>query len=280
MQIRQLTELDIPDLLNAINSAFADYIVPFQLNAAQLQFKMASENILPEWSVGIFEADRLIAFIMHGVRTAEGKIVVYNAGTGVLPEYRGQGLVGKMYDYLQPFLEENQVRQLVLEVIESNQSAIRAYEKDGFAIRRKLVCFGGELQTKSRLSTPTSVEPLHEFLWEDFQSFWDISPSWQSAIPSMDIVQPVALGAFIDLELAGYVLFNPVNKRIYQIAVAPQHRRKGIGTQLIAEVQQQLSNEKVKLNNMDEIAENLKLFLEKQGLTNDINQFEMVKNLL
>lgn len=32
MQIRRLTEQDIPDLLNAINDAFADYIVPFQLN--------------------------------------------------------------------------------------------------------------------------------------------------------------------------------------------------------------------------------------------------------
>jgi ribosomal protein S18 acetylase RimI-like enzyme len=66
---------------------------------------------------------------------------------------------------------------------------------------------------------------------------------------------------------------------MYQIAVAPQHRRTGIGTQLLAEVQQQLSNEKVQINNVDEAAENLKLFLEKQGLTNDINQFEMTKKL-
>ncbi|MFA4870101.1 MAG: GNAT family N-acetyltransferase [Pedobacter sp.] len=280
MQIRQLTEQDNPDLLNAINSAFADYIVPFQLNVAQLQFKMMSENILPEWSLGIFETDRMIAFIMHGVRTVEGKTVVYNAGTGVLPEYRGQGLVGKMYDYIQPFFKENGVHQVILEVIESNQSAIRAYEKDGFSIRRKLLCFGGELQTKPRLCTSTSVERLQEFLWEAFQSFWDISPSWQSAVPSMDVVKPAALGAFIDSELVGYVLFNPVNKRIYQIAVAPPYRRKGIGTQLLAKVQQQLSNEKVQINNMDEAAESLKLFLEKQGLTNDINQFEMVKHLL
>lgn len=279
MRIRKLTTQDTNDLLNAINGAFADYIVPFQLNAMQLQFKMTSENILPEWSVGIFEADRLIAFIMHGVRISEGKTVVYNAGTGVLPEYRGQGLVGKMYDYLQPYFEENQVHQLVLEVIESNKSAIRAYEKDGFAICRKLLCFSGELQTPPHLSTATSIEPLQEFLWEDFQSFWDILPSWQSAIPSMDVVKPAALGAFIDVKLVGYLLFNPLNKRIYQVAVAPQHRRKGIGTQLLAEAQKQLSNEKVQINNMDEVAENLELFLEKHGLTNDINQFEMVKNI-
>jgi ribosomal protein S18 acetylase RimI-like enzyme len=165
-----------------------------------------------------------------------------------------------------------------LEVIESNRSAIRAYEKNGFVIHRKLLCFGGTLQTTPRLNT-ASVKPLEKFLWKDFQSFWDILPSWQSAVPSMDAAQPAALGAFVGSELAGYVLFNPANKRMYQIAVAPQHRRTGIGTQLLAEVQQQLSNEKVQINNVDEAAENLKLFLEKQGLTNDINQFEMTKKL-
>lgn len=278
VQIRKLKEQDIPDLLNVINGAFADYIVPYQLNTEQLQFKMASENILLEWSVGVFEAEKPVAFIMHGVRIADGKTVVYNAGTGVLPEYRGQGLVGKMYDYIQPFFEENKVNQLVLEVLESNQSAIRAYEKNGFAIRRKLLCFGGELKSASHSNTAT-IKPLEDLLWEDFRSFWDISPSWQSAIPSMYIAKPNALGAFIDAELVGYVLFNPANKRIYQIAVSPKHRRKSIGTQLLTAVQLQMSCEEVKLNNMDEEAENLKLFLEKQGLRNHINQFEMLKSL-
>lgn len=276
MQIRKLTAQDNPDLLKAINGAFADYIVPFQLSAAQLEAKMAAENIVPEWSVGVFEAGRMIAFIMQGVRTTAGKTVVYNAGTGVLPDYRGQGLVGKMYDYLQPLLEEKKVQQLVLEVIEGNQSAIRAYEKNGFAIRRKLLCFSGTLQTQPHSETAT-VKPLQELTWEEFQSFWDIAPSWQSAIPSMEKAKPAILGAFIEEALVAYVLFNPDNKRIYQLAVAPQHRRKGIATQVLAAVQQQLPGEKIQLNNMDEAAENLKLFLEKQGLTNDINQFEMVK---
>lgn len=276
MQIRNLSTQDNPDLVQAINGAFADYIVPFQLNAAQLQFKMATENIVPEWSVGVFEGEQLIAFIMHGVRTTAGKTVVYNAGTGVLPAYRGTGLVGKMYEYMQPFFEENNVQQLVLEVIEGNQSAIRAYEKNGFTIQRKLLCFDGELKVQSTSAT-ASVRTLTEFPWEAFQAFWDIAPSWQSAIESMKVAQPAAVGAFIAAELVGYALFNPVNKRIYQIAVAPRHRRKGIATQLLAAVQQQLPDTKVQLNNMDEAAENLKLLLEKHGLTNDINQFEMRK---
>lgn len=279
MHIRKLTAQDIPDLLNTLNGAFADYIVPYKLNAAQLHAKMESEGILPEWSVGVFEDNQLVAFIMHGVRETAAGIVVYNGGTGVLPSYRGQGLVGKMYQHIQPFFEEMQVQQIVLEVIGSNHAAIRAYEKEGFAVQRKLLCFGGELQTKS-ISDAASIKALPGFLWKEFQSFWDISPSWQSAIPSMDSAQPNVLGAFINDELVGYVLFNQTNKRFYHIAVAGEHRRKGIGTQLLEAVKQQLSGEKIRIINVDESAENLKLFLEKQGLSIDVVQLEMVKKVI
>lgn len=278
MQIRQLAKQDTNDLLKAINGAFADYIVPFQLNDGQLQFKIESENILLEWSIGVFDSNQLVAFIMHGIRTENGKTIVYNAGTGVLPKYRGQGLVGKMYNYIQPFFKENKVNQHVLEVIENNQSAIRAYEKNGFYINRKLLCFSGKLQVESH-SNIALIQPLNEFSWNDFQLFWDISPSWQSAELSMNNAKPTALGAFIEGKLVGYVLFNSGKNRIYQIAVKPQERRKGIAKQLLVEVNKQLSDGTIQINNVDEAAENLKIFFEKQGLVNDINQFEMVKSL-
>jgi len=96
----------------------------------------------------------------------------------------------------------------------------------------------------------------------------------------MDSAQPNVLGAFINDELVGYVLFNQTNKRFYHIAVAGEHRRKGIGTQLLEAVQQQLSGEKIRIINVDESAENIKLFLEKQGLSIDVVQLEMVKKVI
>lgn len=231
-----------------------------------------------EWSVGVFKGEIPIAFIMQGVRIQDGKTVVYNAGTGVLPEYRGQGLVAEMHDYLLPLLMEKQVSKMVLEVIETNQSAIRAYEKNGFSINRKLLCFGGEVRAKDS-SNAVSIQALNDFSWDVFQSFWDIIPGWQSAKESMDVVQPKALGAFIEDQLVGYALFSPTKKRLYQISVAPDYRRNGIATKLLTEIKKQMPPEKVQMMNVDEAAENLKLFLEKQGLVNEINQFEMIKEL-
>ncbi|MBL7711516.1 MAG: GNAT family N-acetyltransferase [Chitinophagaceae bacterium] len=279
MQIRRLSIPDTSALLAAINGAFADYIVPFQLTAAQLNFKMMSESIRPEWSVGVFEAGRLIAFILHGVRTAEGKTMVYNAGTGVLPAHRGKGLVGKMYEYILPFFKENHVNKLVLEVIEGNRPARHAYEKNGFSIRRKLWCFGGVLSATTAPAPALIKSPGH-LEWDLLQSFWDIHPSWQSAIPTMDLARANVLAAWLGEELSGYILFRPESRRIYQLAVAPQHRRKGIATQLLAAVQQQMPEGKVQFNNVDEAAAGLKLCLEKQGLKNELNQFEMTRDFL
>lgn len=278
MNIRILNQNDTPILLKTINAAFADYIVPFQLTEAQLQSKITSENILLDWSIGVFHEDEMVAFIMHGVRNENRKAKVYNAGTGVIPTHRGKALVGKMYDFIQDFFVNNNANQLVLEVIEGNNSAIRAYEKNGFEINRKLLCFSGILDVKLNANI-AEIRILNDINWDEAQNFWDISPSWQNSNESMKMAKPTALGAFVNDHLVGYVLFNSTNKRVYQIAVAKDFRRKEIGKQLLAEVQNQLSVEKLQINNVDEACESLKLFFEGLGLKNDINQFEMTKDL-
>ena len=278
MEIRRLTDKDAPALLDAVNGAFADYIVPFQLDAEQLQFKMMSEDVLPEYSAGVFDAGRMVAFIMHGFRAGSAKKIVYNAGTGTLPAYRGKGLVSKMYDYLLPFLKEQQIDQLVLEVIEENQRAIHAYNKNGFSIRRKLLCFGGTLQVSSTPGVYTT-RPLDTLDRDVLRSFWDIEPAWQNAMATMDNIKPKAIGAFAGDELIGYILFNPDRNRLYQLAVAPRYRGRRVAAQLLYHLQQELPQQKIQWNNLDEAATGLKLFLQKQGLVNEINQFEMIRNL-
>ncbi|MGE8291877.1 MAG: GNAT family N-acetyltransferase, partial [Sphingobacterium sp.] len=89
MKIRQLTQSDIPQLLQTINGAFKDYIVPFQLDIEQLRQKISMEDIQLTWSVAAFAENKLVAFMMHGLREIDRQLVVYNGGTGVLPEFRG-----------------------------------------------------------------------------------------------------------------------------------------------------------------------------------------------
>lgn len=278
MLIRQLTQADKPQLHATLNAAFADYITPFQLNEAQFESKLHAESVSLPHSVGVFIGDKLVAFIMHALRTVEGQQRIYNSGTGVLPAYRGQALVGKMYAYSLPILQEQGIVAMQLEVIENNHAAIRAYEKNGFQIQRKLLCFSGSLPAEKH-SGIASIRELTTYPWPTLQSFWEVSPSWQSTAQSMELIQPAALGAYVADQLVGYVLYSSHNKRIYQLAVAAAYRRKGIATQLLATLGSEFSGAVVALNNIDEAALDLKHFLEKNGMTNRINQFEMHKSL-
>lgn len=148
MNFKRLENVDSKDILNVFNESFADYFVPFKLTEEQLVSKMTSDKINFDLSVGVFENEQLIAFILHGFDTINHQKVVYNGGTGVLPQYRGQGITKKMYDFALPILEKKGIDKIILEVISENISAIKSYVKVGFKITRELACFKGILNLK------------------------------------------------------------------------------------------------------------------------------------
>ena len=76
--------------------------------------------------------NELILASITGIDNREGVPTAYNAGTGIIPAFRGQGIVGEMYEMLLPRLKAMGIRQSILEVICQNERAIKAYEKAGF----------------------------------------------------------------------------------------------------------------------------------------------------
>lgn len=279
MEFKTLTHTTIDELLTVFNLSFSDYIVPFHLTKEMLISKMAAEKLDMDLSVGAFENGQLIGFILQAEKTENGEKVIYNGGTGVVPEGRGKGLVRKMYDFIIPVLKERNASVLLLEVIEGNQKAIRAYENLGFKIMRRLLCFNGIIHPEEEQAS-ICIRELEDFQCEKFRSFWDIEPSWQGSAYVLDPVPEgfVTLGAYLGENLAGYVIYNPSAKKVHQIAVDPEHRRQGIGTQLFNAVRKRNEGQPVSLNNVDEISVSTSQFLcEKIGLTNWLSQFEMKK---
>lgn len=275
MTVKTLADIDIPQMAEAINQSFADYIVPFKLNAEQLQYKIIQEDVDPDLSIGVFDDDTLVGLMLHALRKNDGHLVTYNAATGIIPTYRGKGLVGKMYDSLLPKLQALQVQKMVLEVIEGNEPAIKAYEKMGYTISRKLVCFSGTA-TVAETQKEISIKETTAFQWDKWLSFWDIQPSWQNAVSSVENSKAMAkvLEAYLDNELAGYLIYNTNSRKVNQFAVSPSHRQKGIATALFSHLQQVLDNE-MYVYNIDASSQACIHFLKKLGLKEKVNQFEM-----
>jgi len=145
MIIRTLLNIDTKTIMNAFNSAFSDYVIKLQLTEESLLNKITCENITLDSSVGAYEGDILIAFVLNGLREVNGKKTVYNAGTGVIPEHRGKRIIESLYHYFLPVLEDQGYTHHQLEVIQGNEKAIRIYKKPGFEISRTFSCFRGKV---------------------------------------------------------------------------------------------------------------------------------------
>lgn len=275
MTVKTLADIDIPQMAEAINQSFSDYIVPFQLNAEQLQYKIIQEDVDLDLSVGVFDSDALVGIMLHGLRKSEDHLVAYNAATGVIPTYRGKGLVGKMYHFLVPKLQVLQVQKMVLEVIEGNEPAIKAYEKMGYTTSRKLVCFSG-MANAEETQKEISIKEDSTFQWDKWLSFWDIQPSWQNAVQSVQNSKAICkvLEAYLNEVLVGYLIYNTNSRKVNQFAVSPSHRQKGIATALFSRLQQILDNE-MYVYNIDASSQACISFLKKLGLKEKVNQFEM-----
>ncbi|WP_299437750.1 GNAT family N-acetyltransferase [uncultured Aquimarina sp.] len=181
MEIHTLIGVDTKDILKVFNESFSDYFIPFQLTEEQLDSKMLADKVNLGVSVGVFEDERLIAFILHGFDEINGEKIVYNGGTGVIPEKRGFGLTKQMYNFILPVLKEKGINKLFLEVITKNIQAITSYKKSGYKIERELYCYKGEIVI-SNVNNNLEIRELQEYDWSLMQSFWDITPTWQMSI--------------------------------------------------------------------------------------------------
>lgn len=274
MTIQTLEHTSIDEITEVFNRSFADYLVPFKLTQEQLIGKMNAENIHLAFSVGAFEGNQLVGFMLHGMDP--GQKIAYNGGTGVLPEQRGKRLTQQMYGHLVPLLQQAHFVKIQLEVISENHKAYKSYKTVGFRQVRELICFKGTINPV-QTSSPFEVKPLERQDWAILEDFWDWQPTWQNDGNAMrnskDRIQ--SLGIFTQNKPVAYAVFNPTSKRIHQFAVHKNHRCQGLGRQLFSAVSEALPSE-CSLINIDSAAAPTLSFLSSMGLNPFLKQYEMV----
>lgn len=279
IQIKTLNDISIETLTDTFNLAFSDYIVPLKLSKEELLVKMKMDNVDLAYSVGAYQNNKLLGFILHGSDIIDNKRIIYNGGTGVIPEARGKNITQQMYNYIISDFKEIGIHSIILEAITQNTPAIKTYSSVGFKKKRILKCYQGYIDVTNN-TTNIDIKGLNNYDWKVLQSFWDFAPTWQNNSRVVEDTQSMnlSLGAYRHDELVGYLIFNPQNKRIVQIAVNRRFRHQGIGSALINKAIEAHGNN-LSVINVDERAESTNTFLLDIGFKNDLNQVEMKLDL-
>lgn len=266
-------------LYEAFTEAYSDYVVPFALTETQFRNHISLNAVDLSRSAGCFDNGRIVGFSLNGFGTWYGKRSVYDAGTGVIPERRRQGLSRGMFELMLPGFKSGGLEQFVLEVVTTNFGAIRLYEQLGFRPFRDLAL----LQLDGRLSddgrNDIHIREIDEPDWRTLAGFWDGQPSWQNSIDAIERSRPMKriLGAFLGAKEVGYIVFSSKFGRVAQIAVDRNYRQRGIGSALIRAMQRETADGySMQVINIDKSLGDAVAFFKKLGFYERVSQHEML----
>jgi ribosomal protein S18 acetylase RimI-like enzyme len=268
-------------LYDAFIEAFSDYVVPFALSETQFRNHLNLNAVDLTRSVGCFEGERLIGFSLNGFGIWNGKSSVYDAGTGVIPRFRRRGLSKKMFDAMLPRFQNEGVKQFLLEVIETNTKALSLYERLGFTQVRELALLQRDEKSTSSADQPKDLKlrDIEEPNWNQLTTFWDGNSSWQNSVAAIERSRPMKriIGAFVNKECVGYIVFSSTFGRIAQLAVDKAHRNRGVGTTLLDVLQANTSEGfPLQVINIDKSLGTTMNFFYNRGFYPKVSQYEML----
>lgn len=276
---RSLTPDDFPQMYRSFIEAFSQYSVNMNMTKSAFERRMQQKlNINYDLSPAVFDGDKLIGFIFHAVAEYQGIKTAYNGGTGVLPDYWGQGITQDLLALCKPLLKKEGVERFLLEVITTNTPAIKAYEKAGFVRTKTYRCF----KLMSEMPPSVAMEGLIISTQNkpDIASYKTIASTEASMLDCFDqlvhnLSNELVLEAHQKDQLVGFLIYQPQLGRMSQMAVHPDHRNQGIGTNLIQAAYDKATVKALTVINVASEQNDVIQFLTQLGFENQIGQLEM-----
>jgi ribosomal protein S18 acetylase RimI-like enzyme len=280
LEFSNLKNISTNSLLHTFNESFSDYLVKMQLTKAQLERKLMADSIDYKLSAGVYEEGKLVGFVLHGINHVGHEKIAYNAGTGVIPAKRGHNFTKEMYQFILPLLKKEGVTKCILEVLEKNYPALKAYKAIGYQFKRELVCFKGIPKIAGINGKTMDIREIRQMDWQAAMEFWDWIPSWQNSITALQNLgeHNKLTGIYLKNKLVAYVSYNPINNRIAQFAVDKSYRHMGYGKALFQHVFH-VNNTELSIINVDIDSSSTITFLGSIGLFPYLYQYEMEKIL-
>ncbi len=282
--IRSLSGVSPAEIHDAFLDAFSTYEVRSDVSLSQLSDMMRDRSCSLDRSLGYFDGDRLVGFLLTGYREREGKRSLYDVATGIRQAYQSRGIGKELLGAALREMRDAGIDRFALEVLENNLAARKLYEGHGFAVSRKLRCYRADLAAAGYANTlglTARDVPIADFpalaRGASRNGSLGFTPSWQNANESVlaagDGVRAVEFLA--GQKRAGYAAFAAASGNILQLALEPGFRDGAALGSALAALRSERGLESVKLLNIEEGSATDAL-LWGLGFENFVNQFEMI----
>ncbi len=280
MDIRDLTEVSLDQLHEAMLDAYSDYVVPMTITREHFERMLVQRAFTPVHSRGAFEGDTLVAFWFVGMSEDHEPKALYGIAVGTRPPWRRKGLTEKVFE---PVVRNapGVVSKIVLECLTNNDRALPAYEKLGFQRRRRVVLSRGNFRPLKGHPT-IKIEEVSLREARDYSALLQTwMPTWQNSFGALEAFPDEALCLTArnqDGLPIGLGCFARKSRQIHQLSVPKGPKRKEITTTLLHAAQAE-NGEQPHFVNIDASDEELLDVMASHGWEHYGDQYEMILNL-
>jgi ribosomal protein S18 acetylase RimI-like enzyme len=287
MEIRNLTGISFETIYQTFLEAFKDYAVNVNyMDALKLKNRAIKNGYDPACSAGAFEGERLIGFTLVGIDHQYIQPSAFDIMTGIVGEYRGRGLAGKMFKQICSSLIKSGIQQFYLEVLQENAAAVKAYQKEGFKIARNFNCYALDVKKFKpviKLHIPLNLKQTDKSTVEDFETFADWQPSWENSFSAIQRIPDdlIIISATYSIKKVGLIIYYPALKWVMNILVDPVYRNMGVGSALIESLLSKLNGQtsEIRILNIPANDYLFNEFLNESGFDLFTKQYEMTLEL-
>jgi len=281
-----LSSVDKSQVYRTFMEAFADYAMDASGTKEEpMLLRMSKNSVDFDASPGAYDGDHLVGFTLIGIDKIDGMLTAYDAGTGIIPDFRAQGLAKSMFDHALPELSSRGVKRFLLEVLQKNEPAIKAYQKSGFEITRELKCYVADTESLRKLAGNAGIDvrPIDATTFESLLPDADWTPSFENRFTAhLAIPEHVTFfGAYDGEDCVGAVSYCPGLNWLLSLLVKRSERRRGVGRSLLRHLASTIPEVTPKLPalNVDGEDTGMQAFFEAVGFSHLIDQYEMSRSL-
>lgn len=230
LEFRPAIDFDYETIADLFTRGFADYFVPVHLNAHIVESIFRTESVDLTQSIVAFRDGDPVGLMTVARRGLNARI----QSLGVVKEARRTGVARTLVERAIYDSKDRNDKSLELEVIQANEAAIALYESANFRITGGLVGFKGTgiegARVDDKIVEISATEMASRMIAAGATDLpWQISP-----FTIANFTPPTIAVTLQDRAFA--IITHPIGERITirGLWVAPDDRRQGWGTRLIA----------------------------------------------